>query len=105
MDILGNLPGHTASEQPLFPPRSGKYGFLAKAALHRTRRKISSGRPTQAPDFGPDPRDMVARQDRTSSHMFLALQSWSWKMPSLRQHLTRPRSNGRQTVGTASSLS
>lgn len=70
MNILGSLPGHTASEQPLFPPQLREVWFSGQAALHQNLEKDFQWEDYQAPDSGPDPRDMVARQDRTSSHMF-----------------------------------
>lgn len=70
MNILGNLPGHTASEQPLFPPQLWQVWFSGQAALHQNPEKDFQWEDYQAPDSGLDPRDMVARQDRTSSHVF-----------------------------------
>lgn len=70
MNILGNLPGHSSSEQPLFPPRLREVWFSGQAALHQNPEKDFQWEAYQVPDSRPHPRYMVTRQDRTSSHMF-----------------------------------
>ena len=67
---MGNLPGHSSSEQPLFPPLLREVWFFGQAALHQNPERDFQWEAYQVPDSRPDPRHMLTRQDRTSSHMF-----------------------------------
>ena len=100
MNILGNLPGHSSSEQPLFPPLLREVWFLAKQ--HYTRERFPlGGLPGPRLQARPQVHGDEARQDLLT-HV-LALQLWSWKMLSLRQHTSRLGSNGRRQSSAASS--